>query len=269
MSEKELSNKYRSIDDLSISEFDTFTTCFQHVVERVAHTYLGFKTIDVNRIARKFHFVYETPDYSYCKWKYDSNDEYPNFQKTDHNEHLFWKADSNASVNACKFWFVYKLLCLYFFNDETALEAVYQRIRMKAIEQKKFYDTSNSSKSNSSKKQWEERYDEKFSVSSYTKVCLKSAFSEESGEGNLWKSPIYKFQTKMLGAKKIKINQDYFWIDEIRYKILLTTSSILGTAFYRTFDESKHKAMNALKEIDAKIDAFLERKEKELDHTTN
>lgn len=264
MSKKELSRKYRSIDDLSIKEFDTFTTCFKHVIELVTHSYLGFKTIDVNRIDRRFHFVYESPEYSYCDWKYDSNDEYPNLQKTDHSEHLFWKADSDASVNACKFWFVYKLLCLYFFNDETALEAVYQRIRMKAIEQKKFYDMSNSSK-----KQWEERYDEKFSVSSYTKVCLKSAFSEESGEGNLWKSPIYKFQEKKLGIKKITINGHNFWIDDIRYKILPTTSSILGTVFYRTFDESKHKAMNALKEIDAKIDAFLERKEKELDHTTN
>lgn len=255
---KKQAKQYYSWKEMSIEDFDVFVSCVKQLFYRIEEA--SSKYIELfyaNRITREFHLVYRYRPYDYNNyhdWTYDSDKVVPEWSKCD----LERKRPNNAGhvVANYKLWVAYKLLCLYFFNDESLLEYLYLKAREKAFEEKEFYNDYPQWR-----KEREDGYGEKFTVESYTRQYLKEVLAEESGSRCLYKSPLYKIQTKQLGDEY----RNGFWYQKIRYYVKPAPNSILRTIFYRCFGDSKSKALKAVKEIDEKINAFLARKEKEND----
>lgn len=241
---------------MSIEDFDIFVSCVKQLfyrIEEVKSKYI--ELFYANRITREFHLVYKYRPYDdyndYYDWTYDSDKVVPEWSKYDLERNIHNNA--GRVVANYELWVAYKLLCLYFFNDESLLEYLYLKVREKAFEEKEFYNDH---------PQWqkerEDRYEEKFTIESYTRQYLKEVLAVESGNGYLYKSFLYKIQKKNFGYEA---HDDGFWYEKTRYYVKPAPNSILRTIFYRCFGDSKSKALKAVKEIDEKINAFLKRKE--------
>lgn len=256
---KKQAKQYYSLKEMSIEDFDIFVSCVKQLFYRMEEAHSKYiELFYANRITREFHLVYKHRPYDdyndYYDWTYDSDKVVPEWSKCDLERN---RPDSAGHVVAnYKLWVAYKLLCLYFFNDESLLEDLYVRARKKALEEKTFYDDYPEWR-----KEREDGYGEKFTISSYTRQCLKEALAEDSGYGRLYRSPFYKIQTKQLGDEC----RNGIWYQKIRYYIKPAPNSIIRYVLCKCFGDSKNKSLKAVKEIDAKINAFLARKEKEND----
>jgi len=244
---------------MSIEDFDVFVSCVKQLFYRIEEAHSRYiELFYANRITREFHLVYKYRPYddyyTDYDWTYDSDKVFPEWAKYD----LEHKRPSNAGhvVANYKLWVAYKLLCLYFFNDESLLEYLYLKAREKAFEEKEFYNDYPQWR-----KEREDRYGEKFTIENYTRQYLKEVLAEDSGHGRLYRSPFYKIQTKQLGDEC----RNGIWYQKIRYYIKPAPNSIIRYVLCKCFGDSKSKSLKAVKEIDAKINAFLARKEKEND----
>lgn len=254
---KKQAKQYYSWKEMSIEDFDVFVSCVKQLFYRIEEAKSKYiELFYANRITREFHLVYKYRPYDdyngYYDWIYDSDKVFPEWAKCD----LEHKRPRNAGHVVANYtlWVAYKLLCLYFFNDESLLEYLYLKAREKAFEEKEFYNDYPQWR-----KEREDRYEEKFTIESYTRQYLKEVLAVESGNGYLYKSLLYKIQKKNFGYE---VHDDGFWYEKIRNYIKPAPNSILRTIFYRCFGESKSKALKAVKEIDEKINAFLKKKEK-------
>ena len=253
---KQPTKQYHSWKEMSIEDFDVFIACVKQLFYRMEEAHSKYiELFYANRITREFHLVYKYRPYDdyndYYDWTYDSDKAVPEWSKCDLERNR--PLTPNHIVLNYKLWAAYKLLCLYFFNDESLLEDLYVRARKDAYGEKEFYDGN---------PEWklerEEGYGEEFTIESYTRQCVKEALAENSGTGRLYKSLLYKIQTKYLDYEQ----RCGIWFQKVRYYVKPAPNSILRAIFYRCFGDSKSKALKAVKEIDAKINAFLKRKEK-------
>ena len=248
---------YKSTKDMPIDEFDCFVNCVIGITRKIA----PFTSSDemeqfyVNRITRDFHFVYcGMKDYAFNDeliWRYDSDKKHPKWAKISRN----YGENAWNIVIRYKFYAFYKLLCLYFFNDESLLEELYKRAKKNVDAAEKYY------KDKSDEERFNEKYNKPYSYADEMEDQIKTALGVRSGEGRLHFSPLYKIQEKKLGIFPSKTKG--YWIERIDRKIKVTGNCVLQSVFYDCMGESWYRASKAIKEIDAKINAFLKRKEEE------
>lgn len=254
MGKKKAKKSYSTFREMPIDEFDCFVAC----VVAALHNTPGRRIHEMeqfyfNRIAREFHFVFQGEKRNTNeedRWTYDSNNVYPKWARISYeNVDSPW-----THAVRYRFYVLYKLICLYFFNDESLLEDLYKRALKEAYKQEKYFKKH-------PEYRFDENYCEEFSIAGYVEDLLKSALSVRSGMGQLIFSTLYKTQEKNLGWFKAKKRKGY--VQRIERKIKPTSKSILSQIFYRCMGESQYRAAKAINEVATKIDAFLKRKEKE------
>ena len=214
--------------DLSIGEFDLFSRCAEAAAKNTAEWRTGYSIpfFCINRISQTLKFRYEyVSSYQADKWNW-----------TFDSEEGLSGPDGQIHKRSKEFYVIYKLLRLYFLDDESLLDEMWD------------WEAS----------QWDSRRNDTDHLYKIKATFLGAHCSGDSHYGSEL-NEAYLYKVKWV-THKSEIKPDFTRILSQHEHISLTRYSLMYNILYKNVGMTSGQAMGIMRKIDKKINDYVKRR---------
>lgn len=217
--------------DLSMGEFDLFSRCAEAAAKNTVEGRTGYSIpfFCINRISQTLKFRYEyVSSYQEDKWNW-----------TFDSEEGLSGPDGQIHKRSKEFYVIYKLLRLYFLDDESLLDEMWD------------WEAS----------QWDSRRND---IDHLYKIKATFLGAHCSGDNHYCSelNEAYLYKVKWV-THRSEINPDFTRVLSQHEHISLTRYSLMYNILYRNVGMTSGQAMGIMRKIDNKINQYVFRRNRE------